>query len=114
MSNFGKLFDDSIKTTVNDVLVKGEIPDIVLSETDNLGEVVEKLCILHIRTWMLEDAAQEATTDEELGVLKRKIDICFKQKRPRLVQAINRQVSDAIVNNTSLVEDSVKLYKGVK
>ena len=114
MSNFGKLFDDSIKTTVNDVLVKGEIPDIVLSETDNPGEVVEKLCILHIRTWMLEDAAQEATTDEELGALKRKIDICFKQKRPKLVQAINRQVSDAIINNTSLVEDSVKLYKGVK
>ena len=114
MSNFGKLFDDSIKTTVNDVLVKGEIPDIVLSETDNLGEVVEKLCILHIRTWMLEDAAQEATTDEELGALKRKIDICFKQKRPKLVQAINRQVSDAIVNNTSLVEDSFKLYKGVQ
>ena len=51
---------------------------------------------------MLEDAAQEATTDEELGALKRKIDICFKQKRPRLVQAINRQVSDAIVNRTSL------------
>jgi len=114
MINFGDIFDDAIKDTVNDVLIKGEIPDITLSETDNLGEVVEKLCILHIRTWMLEDAAQEATTDEELGSLKRKIDICFKQKRPRLVQAINRQVSDAIVNNTSLVEDSVKLYKGVQ
>ena len=114
MINFGDIFDSAIKDTVNDVLIKGEIPDITLSETDNLGEVVEKLCILHIRTWMLEDAAQEATTDEELGLLKRKIDICFKQKRPRLVQAINRQVSDAIVNNTSLVEDSVKLYKGVR
>ena len=114
MSNFGELFDNSIKTTVNDILVQGKVPDIVLSETDNLGEVVEKLCILHIRTWMLEDAAQEAKTDDELGALKRKIDICFKQKRPRLVQAINRQVSDAIINNTSLVEDSVKLYKGVK
>ena len=114
MINFGDVFDDAIKDTVNDVLIKGEIPDITLSETDNLGEVVEKLCILHIRTWMLEDAAQEATTDEELGLLKRKIDICFKQKRPRLVQAINRQVYDAIVNNTSLVEDSVKLYKGVQ
>ena len=112
--NFGDIFDSAIKDTVNDVLIKGEIPDITLSETDNLGEVVEKLCILHIRTWMLEDAAQEAITDEELGSLKRKIDICFKQKRPRLVQAINRQVSDAIVNNTSLVEDSVKLYKGVQ
>ena len=114
MINFGDVFDAAIKDTVNDVLIKGEIPDITLSETDNLGEVVEKLCILHIRMWMLEDVAQEATTDEELGILKRKIDICFKQKRPRLVQAINRQVSDAIVNNTSLVEDSVKLYKGVQ
>ena len=114
MNDFGDVIDASIKNTVNDVLVKGEIPDIIFSETDNLGEVVEKLCILHIRTWMLEDAAQEATTDKELGDLKRKIDICFKQKRPRLVQAINRQVSDAIINNTSLIEDSVKLYKGVQ
>ena len=114
MNDFGIVIDAAIKNTVNDVLVRGEIPDIIFSETDNLGEVVEKLCILHIRTWMLEDASQEATTDEELGALKRKIDICFKQKRPRLVQAINRQVSDAIVNRTSLVEDSVKLYKGVQ
>lgn len=114
MNDFGEVIDAAIKNTVNNVLAKGELPDIIFSETDNLGEVVEKLCILHIRTWMLEDAAQEATTDEELGALKKKIDICFKQKRPRLVQAINRQVSDAIVNSTSLVEDSVKLYKGVQ
>ena len=114
MNDFGDVIDAAIKNIVNDVLAKGELPDIIFSETDNLGEVVEKLCILHIRTWMLEDAAQEATTDQELGALKRKIDICFKQKRPRLVQAINRQVSDAIVNSTSLVEDSVKLYKGVQ
>ena len=114
MSNFGEVFDAAIKDTVNDVLIKGEIPDVVLSETDNLGEVVEKLCILHIRTWMLEDAAQEATTDEELGALKRKIDICFKQKRPKLVQAVNMLVDNAIRNNKSLREDSVKLYKGVE
>ena len=114
MNDFGIVIDAAIRNTVHDVLVKGELPDIIFSETDNLGEVVEKLCILHIRTWMLEDAAQEATTDEELGALKRKIDICFKQKRPRLVQAINRQVSDAIINKTSLIEDSVKLYKGVQ
>ena len=114
MNDFGIVIDAAIRNTVHDVLVKGELPDIIFSETDNLGEVVEKLCILHLRTWMLEDAAQEATTDEELGALKRKIDICFKQKRPRLVQAINRQVSDAIINNTSLIEDSVKLYKGVQ
>ena len=114
MTNFGKLFDESIKDTVNEVLLKGELTDIVFDETATLGEAGEKLCILHIRTWMLEDAAQEASSDVELGALKRKIDICFKQKRPKLVQAINRLVSDSIVNNTSLVEDSVKLYKGVE
>ena len=75
MNDFGIVIDAAIKNTVNDVLVKGELPDIIFSETDNLGEVVEKLCILHIRTWMLEDAAQEATTDEELGALKRKLSL---------------------------------------
>ena len=114
MSSFGELFDHGIQTRVNEVLSEGKLPDVVYTETDNLGEVVEKLCILHIRTWMLEDAAQEAKTDEELGALKRKIDICFKQKRPRLVQAINRQITEAIKNNSSLEEDSVKFYKGVE
>ncbi len=114
MNNFGEFLDQSIKLAVGKVLSEGEMPDTVYIETDNLGEVVEKLCILHIRTWMLEDAAQEATTDEELGALKRKIDICFKQKRPKLVQAVNMLVDNSIRNNKSLREDSVKLYKGVE
>ena len=63
---------------------------------------------------MLEDAAQEAATDEELGSLKRKIDICFKEKRPKLVQAVNMLIDNSIRNNKSLREDSVKLYKGVE
>ena len=55
-------------------------------ETDSLGETVEKLTILHIRTWMLEDAIQVATNDKEIADLKRKIDICFKIKRPSMWQ----------------------------
>ena len=58
-------------------------------ETDSLGETVEKLVILHIRTWMLEDAIQAAMSDKEVADLKRKIDICFKIKRPKYVAAIN-------------------------
>ena len=58
MNNFGEFLDQSIKLAVGKVLSEGEMPDTVYIETDNLGEVVEKLCILHIRTWMLEDAAQ--------------------------------------------------------
>jgi len=64
--------------------------------------------------WMLEDAIQAAETDAEIADLKKKIDICFKVKRPRLVQAVNLLVDNAIATGRSLREDSVKLYKGVE
>lgn len=113
MEKIGNLMEDCIRDTVDEVLSRKKIPDVEYVETDNLGEVVEKLSILHIRTWMLEDAIQEAKTDSEIAELKKKIDICFKVKRPRLVQAINLLVDNAIAQNKSLREDSVKLYKGV-
>lgn len=113
--NLGQLIEQCIKETVDKVLFsKDQIPDVEYIQTDNLGEVVEKLSILHIRTWMLEDAIQEAKTDSEIAELKRKIDICFKVKRPKLVQAINLLVDNAIANGKSLREDSVKLYKGIE
>jgi hypothetical protein len=109
----GETFEKVIKDTVDRVLSKGELPDAEYIATDNLGEVVEKLAIIHIRMWMLEDAIQAAKTDEEIAELKRKCDICFKVKRPKFVQAVNLLVDDAIANNKSLREDSVKLYKGI-
>lgn len=114
MNKLGESIEIVIKNVVDRVLFsKEEIPDIEYIATDNLGEIVEKLAILHIRTWMLEDAIQDANTDEEIAQLKRKIDICFKIKRPKLVQAINIMVDDVIRKEKSLREDSVKLYKGV-
>lgn len=109
----GETFEKVIKDTVDRVLSKGELPDAEYIATDNLGEVVEKLAIIHIRMWMLEDAIQMAKTDQEIAELKRKCDICFKVKRPKFVQAVNLLVDDAIANNKSLREDSVKLYKGI-
>jgi hypothetical protein len=114
MSKFGELIDQCIKETIDEVLSKRELPDVEYIETDNLGEVIEKLSILHTRMWMLEDAIQEAKTDSEIAELKRKIDICFKTKRPRLVQAVNLLVDNAISSGKSLREDSVKLYKGIE
>ena len=113
MNKFGNLIDECIKTTVNEVLSRKELPDVEYIETDNLGEVVEKLSILHTRMWMLEDAIQAASSNDEIAELKKKIDICFKIKRPRLVQAVNSLVDNAISQNKSLREDSVKLYKGI-
>lgn len=107
--------DEIIKTKVNEILSYGkdvELPNDLI-ETDNIGEVIEKLAILHCRMWYLEDAIGSATSDFEIANLKRKIDICFKIKRPKYVQAINRMIENSIINNKSLVEDSVKLYKGV-
>lgn len=109
----GSLIEQAIKQSVEKTLSRRTLPDTEYVATDNLGEVIEKLVILHIRTWMLEDAIQAAITDQEIAELKRKIDICFKVKRPRFVQAINLMVDDAISRNKSLVEDSVKLYKGI-
>jgi len=113
MTNLGNSIEAVIEQTVKRVLGEGGLPDSTYVETDNLGEVIEKLAIIHIRMWMLEDAIQAAKTDTEIAELKRKCDICFKVKRPRYVQAINLMVDTAIKQNRSLVEDSVKLYKGI-
>ncbi len=105
--------EEAILNKVNETLASRNVPELPenVIHTDNIGEVIEKLCILHIRTWFLEDMVGVAKTDEEVAALKRKIDICFKQKRPQYIQAINRLIDEAIVNNKSLVEDSVKIYK---
>lgn len=113
-TKFGTFLDDFIKERVAAVLDNRQIPDEPAQyiETDNLAEVIEKLVILHIRMWMLEDTMREAKTDEEIAVIKKKCDICFKVKRPRYVEAINLMVDNAIESGRSLREDSVKLYKG--
>ena len=62
--------------------------------------------------WYLEDAIGSSNSDTEIANLKRKIDICFKDKRPRYVEAINKMIDNSIKTEKSLIEDSVKLYKG--
>lgn len=112
--HLGIYIEDLIKTTVHNALNRNkqvELPGDLI-ETDNIGEVIEKLSILHCRMWYLEDAMADATTDKELADLKRKVDICFKQKRPKYVEAINKMIDNTIKTEKSLVEDSVKLYKG--
>ena len=111
----GEKIEDVIKETVTKLLNESEeafLPDDII-ETDNLAEVIEKLSILHCRMWYLEDAiAENYSNDAKVAELKRKIDICFKQKRPMYVEAINRMVNKSIIDGKSLVSDSVKLYKG--
>ena len=110
----GEKIEEIIKKIVTAVLNtdrKVELPQDII-ETDNLGEIIEKLSILHCRMWYLEDAISEAKSNDEIAELKKKIDICFKIKRPKYVEAINRMVDLSIRNEKTIVEDSVKLYKG--
>ena len=110
----GERIEDIIKSVVTNTLnnsIEVEMPPDII-ETDNIGEVIEKLSILHCRMWYLEDAIGASKSDEEIADYKRKIDICFKQKRPKYVEAINRMIDKSIVDGKSLIEDSVKLYKG--
>ena len=110
----GEKIEEIIKNKVNEILTISknvEMPDNLI-ETDNIGEVIEKLAILHCRMWYLEDSISSADSDSEIADLKRKIDICFKVKRPKYVQAFNRMIENSIVTSKSLVEDSVKHYKG--
>lgn len=110
----GLRIEELIHNKINDILnqsKKVELPNDII-ETDNIGEVIEKLAILHCRMWYLEDAVGEVKTDAEIADLKRKIDICFKQKRPKYVEAINRMIDKSIIDGKSIAEDSVKLYKG--
>ena len=113
--NIGEALDKHIERTIDDCLQERQLLDAKdYIATDSFGEIVEKLAILHTRMWMLEDQMPFADTDEKIADIKKKLDICFKIKRPKLVAALNALVDDAIKNNKSLREDSVKAYKGVE
>lgn len=104
-----------IKQKVEEILKEKKIPELKeLVQTDNVAEIIEKLIILHIRMWMLEDKADITTDEKELLLIEKKLDICFKQKRPKLVQALNLILDNSIRNSESLIEDSVKIYEGYK
>ena len=109
-----EILENAIRDRVDSICVYKSVPELPNDyiQTDSFGEVLEKLVILHIRMWMLEDLATVATDPVEIAALKKKIDTCFKIKRPMYVQAINRMIDSRISTNKTLIEDSVKLYKG--
>ena len=85
-----------------------------LEFSESFAELLDRFIVLHIRMWKLEDEMGIVTTDSELSDLKRKVDYCFKDRRPKLIRAINSfldvYVGDHGVKPFS--EENVKLYKG--
>ncbi|MEY4570992.1 MAG: hypothetical protein RLZ10_185 [Bacteroidota bacterium] len=88
--------------------------DIEFSES--FAEIMDRFIVLHIRMWKLEDAVAEAKSDQEVADLKRKVDYCFKDRRPKLTKAINSFLDVYVSKNHAkkFSEENVKLYKGFK
>ena len=85
-----------------------------LEFSESFAEIMDRFIVLHIRMWKLEDAIAEAKTDSEVADLKRKVDYCFKDRRPKLTKAINSYLDVYVSKNHAkkFLEENVKLYKG--
>ncbi len=79
-----------------------------------LTYALERLAIIHVKLWMLEDEVRnELLTDEMVGQLKRKIDYLNGVMRPRLVAGLGEIFAKAVKEgNEDLVrEPNLKDYK---
>lgn len=86
-----------------------------LEFSESFAEILDRFIVLHIRMWKLEDAISENKNDPlKVSELKHKIDYCFKDRRPKLIKAINFFLDSYINKNhvKKFTEENVKLYKG--
>lgn len=108
------MVDEYIKNKVNEYLSNGYPAD----EYDNVysdtfSELIDKLIIVHIRYWMLEDQmGLDRDNTQRIGLLKAKADNLFKEKRPMLVQAIDKMIFKIAKGDISYTPSNNKLYKG--
>ena len=88
--------------------------DVEFESPVTLTYALERMAIVHVKLWNLEDAVRdESLSDEEIGKLKRKIDYLNGVQRPRIVAAIGEIFAKAVKEgNEELVrEPNMKDYK---
>jgi len=110
----GKTLDNYIKIMVKNILDENKFPDYDDIHTDTLAELIDKLIIVHIRYWYLEDAMSEAKTDEELAHLRRKSECLFKEKRPMLIEGFDKLIFKILEGKEVYTPSNTKQYKGWK
>jgi len=112
----GAELDKYIKESVREILEKNKFPDELTTYdnifTDTFSELIDKLCIVHIRYWYLEDAMATCENDEDLVVFRKKSESLFKEKRPMLVAALDKLIIKTLNGEISYTPIGTKHYKG--
>lgn len=88
--------------------------DCTFNSPVTLTYALERLAILHVKLWMLEDQVRNPNlTDAMVGEIKRKIDYLNGVQRPRLIEGLGDLFAKAVKEgNEELVrEPNLKDYK---
>lgn len=71
---------------------------------DTLGNLIDKLCVVNLRIWMLEDIKRDSTDDKTVAEATRKTNV-LNQQRNDLIQEIDELVLGLIDGSKTM-----KLY----
>ena len=108
-----QVLDIFIRKRVKKILDTNKFPEYDDIYTDTLSEIIDKLCIVHIRYWYLEDAMSDCN-DDELLILRKKSESLFKEKRPMLVAAFDKLIVKMLKGDIDYTPINTKHYKGWK
>ena len=77
--------DKYIQSKVKKILDENKFPDYDGIYSDTFSELIDKLIVVHIRLWYLEDAINIETDPIKIAVLKEKQMSHLKKKGPCLL-----------------------------
>lgn len=103
--------DDIIRLKVSEILHHNIFPkDYDDTYTDTFAEIIEKMIITHIRQWFLENEMGRKHTYKEIAELKKLMDINFKVKRPALIKACDKMITQISLGKIKYPAESLKRY----
>jgi len=67
-------------------------------ETDSFGQLIDKLLVVHVRYWNLENEMSETLDDATLALKRRASEPLFKIYRPMLVSALDKKIANILIS----------------